>query len=177
MQNITATILPEAQMEVLWISLQSDWLVLSNPVCVCDTEVPGGVLDLGLTRVHPGEDADVEVGADAEEGLDVALVHPRPLVQTVQDDPQSLEKTRRHVSVNTLHKNKHTQKQHTSQKQNTQKHTAQKHTHTYTHRNNTTQTQHTCTCTETPHRRKTNTHKNTTLHKNKHTHKRTETAL
>lgn len=44
-----------------------------------------------MTREHAYKDPDVKVNADGEQRVDVALVNSGPLVQTVQNDAQSLE--------------------------------------------------------------------------------------
>lgn len=56
-------------------------------------EAPGRVLDFSLSRENPYEDPDVEVHADGQQGLNVALVDAGPLVHTVQDDAESLEES------------------------------------------------------------------------------------
>lgn len=53
--------------------------------------VPGRVLHRGLAREDANKHPDVKVGADGEQRLDVALVDPRPLIQTVEDDPKGLQ--------------------------------------------------------------------------------------
>ena len=61
-------------------------------VCVC---IPGWVFHFDLSCEDAHKDPDVEVDADGQQGLDVALVHPGPLVQTVEDDTESLQGGRR----------------------------------------------------------------------------------
>lgn len=59
-------------------------------VRVCE-RAPGWVFDCSLSCEDADEDSNVKVDADGQQGLDVSLVHSCPLVQTVQDDTQSLE--------------------------------------------------------------------------------------
>lgn len=59
-------------------------------VRVCE-RAPGWVFDCSLSCEDADEDPNVKVDADGQQGLDVSLVHSCPLVQTVQDDAQSLE--------------------------------------------------------------------------------------
>lgn len=54
------------------------------------SKVPGWVFDFGLSRKDSYENSDVEVHADRQQWLDVALVDRSSLVQTVEDDTQSL---------------------------------------------------------------------------------------
>jgi len=98
-------------------------------VCVC---VPGGVLHCSLTCEHSYEDSDVEVNADREQWLDVALVHPRPLVQAVEDDTESLQGAHTHTHTET-HTHTHTHRE--------------THTHTHTHRETRT---HKCLVSSVP---------------------------
>lgn len=53
--------------------------------------VPGRVLHRGLACEDSYKHPDVKVGADGEQRLDVALVDPRPLIQTVEDDTKGLQ--------------------------------------------------------------------------------------
>lgn len=69
-----------------------DQPLLADSACVCVCErAPGWVFDCSLSCEDADEDSNVKVDADGQQGLDVSLVHSCPLVQTVQDDAQSLE--------------------------------------------------------------------------------------
>lgn len=52
--------------------------------------VPGWVFDCSLSCEDADKDPNIKVDADGQQGLDVSLVHSCPLVQTVEDDTQSL---------------------------------------------------------------------------------------
>lgn len=67
-----------------------DQPLLADSACVCE-RAPGWVFDCSLSCEDADEDSNVKVDADGQQGLDVSLVHSCPLVQTVQDDAQSLE--------------------------------------------------------------------------------------
>lgn len=63
-------------------------------VCVC-VWAPGWVFHRSLSCKDAHKDSDVKVDADGQQGLDVSLVHSRPLVQTVEDDTQSLQEKKK----------------------------------------------------------------------------------